>query len=208
MVKNAASDGRPHPEERAREKVSANSNARARVSKDEDGPLHAPSCFETHRSAVRQRKGSTLLSRCDAPQHEGRRALRILAKRTPTAIWPNEASIPRSCPRKRGPMITGRCSWVPALAPLGRDDDPVARRTQPAAVGNERRHTLPVSCLFFTGNPATSTCPGVGQVLARDANYRLPSSRRTLVTSLPAARMRAIASPIGSNATAMWKALA
>jgi hypothetical protein len=32
-------------------KASANSNARARVSKDEDEPLHAPSCFETHRSA-------------------------------------------------------------------------------------------------------------------------------------------------------------
>jgi hypothetical protein len=29
-----------------------------------------------------------------------------------------------------------------------------------------------------------------------------------LVTSLPAARMRAIACAIGSNATAMWKALA
>jgi hypothetical protein len=39
-------------------------------------------------------------------------------------------------------------------------------------------------------------------------HYRLPSSRRTLVTSLPAARMRAIAASIGSNATAMWKALA
>ena len=30
-------------------KASANSNARARVSKDEDEPLHAPSCFETYR---------------------------------------------------------------------------------------------------------------------------------------------------------------
>jgi hypothetical protein len=39
-------------------------------------------------------------------------------------------------------------------------------------------------------------------------NYRLPSSRRTPVASLPAARMRAIAASIGSNATAMWKALA
>jgi hypothetical protein len=26
-------------------------------------------------------------------------------------------------------MITGRWSWIPTLAPLGRDDDPVARRT-------------------------------------------------------------------------------
>jgi hypothetical protein len=37
-------------------KASANSNARARVSKDEDEPLHAPSCFETHRSALRRWK--------------------------------------------------------------------------------------------------------------------------------------------------------
>jgi hypothetical protein len=35
----------------------------------------------------------------------------------------------RSSPRKRGPVITGRCSWVPALAALGQDDDPVMRRT-------------------------------------------------------------------------------
>ena len=38
-----------------------------------------------------------------------------------------------------------------------------------------------------------------------DKSYRI---RRTLVTSLPAARMRAIASVSGSSATAMWKALA
>ena len=31
----------------------ANSNARARVSKDEDERLGLPSCFETHRSALR-----------------------------------------------------------------------------------------------------------------------------------------------------------
>src|SRR5205807_7372400 len=51
MVKNAASDARPHPEERARRRSSTNSNARTRVSKDEDEPAGAPSCFETHRSA-------------------------------------------------------------------------------------------------------------------------------------------------------------
>src|SRR5215510_7430979 len=43
----------PHPEERACASASARSNARARVSKDEDGRLGLPSCFETHRSAVR-----------------------------------------------------------------------------------------------------------------------------------------------------------
>jgi hypothetical protein len=34
----------------------------------------------------------------------------------------NPSTPRRSSPRKRGPMITGRCSWVPALAMLGRDD--------------------------------------------------------------------------------------
>ena len=74
----------------------ANSNARTRVSKDEDGRLPSPSCFETRRSAfglrkrLRSRRAAMLLSmrargtqrtwaaeapalasRCDAPQHEG-----------------------------------------------------------------------------------------------------------------------------------------
>src|SRR6266508_4190846 len=35
-------------------------------------------------------EASALLSRCDAPQHEGRRALRILAKRTQRSFPPNE----------------------------------------------------------------------------------------------------------------------
>jgi len=48
----------------------ANSNARARVSKDEDEPMCAPSCFETHRSALRLWK-RLRSSCCDAPQHEG-----------------------------------------------------------------------------------------------------------------------------------------
>src|SRR5437667_1021850 len=42
----------------------------------------------------------------------------------------------------------------------------------------------------------------------RGYHYSGRSSRRMLVTSLPAARMRAIAAAIGSNDTAMWKALA
>jgi hypothetical protein len=42
MVKNAAGDVRPHPEERACERRFSSSNVRARVSKDEDGPPHAP----------------------------------------------------------------------------------------------------------------------------------------------------------------------
>src|SRR5262249_16135296 len=43
----------------------------------------------------------------------------------------------------------------------------------------------------------------------RSGRYRAgKASRRMLVTSLPRARMRAIACPIGSRATAMWNALA
>src|SRR5215472_10467477 len=59
--------GRPHPEERACASASAKSNARARISKDEDG--HGmPSCFEMHRSALglwkrlRSRLAAMLLS--------------------------------------------------------------------------------------------------------------------------------------------------
>src|SRR5262249_13898998 len=48
MESSAVRAGRPHPEERACRKSSANSNARARVSKDEDERLGSPSCFETH----------------------------------------------------------------------------------------------------------------------------------------------------------------
>jgi hypothetical protein len=82
MVKNApAGEVRPRPEERAREKCSSNSNARARVSKDEDGPLHTPSCFETHRSAPRRSEGPAL----------GRAAM-LLSMRAGErcAFWPNE----------------------------------------------------------------------------------------------------------------------
>ena len=53
------------------EDVRQTSNVRARVSKDEDEPVHAPSCFETHRSAAMPGR-SRARSRCDAPQHEGR----------------------------------------------------------------------------------------------------------------------------------------
>ena len=51
----------------------ANSNARARVSKDEDERLGLPSCFETHRSALGLGRRLRARPRCDAPQHEGRR---------------------------------------------------------------------------------------------------------------------------------------
>ncbi len=41
MVKNAAGDVRPHPEERACGELLQTRNERARVSKDEDGPRGA-----------------------------------------------------------------------------------------------------------------------------------------------------------------------
>src|SRR6516164_439743 len=86
---------RPHPEERACRKTSANSGgtyarleglilrsahaeklpqtpeARTRVSKDEAEQVHSPSCFETHRSATMLGRRRAR-SRRDAPQHEGR----------------------------------------------------------------------------------------------------------------------------------------
>src|SRR5262249_18736673 len=70
---------RPHPEERVGWSGPANSNARMRVSKDEDEPMRAPSCFETHRSAPMPWTRLCSRWRCDAPQHEGAGARRILA---------------------------------------------------------------------------------------------------------------------------------
>jgi hypothetical protein len=71
MVNCEVRDARPHPEERACRRRSANSNVRTRVSKDEAEQVHAPSCFETHRSATMLGRRRAR-SRCDAPQHEGR----------------------------------------------------------------------------------------------------------------------------------------
>jgi hypothetical protein len=62
---------RPHPEERACRRRSANSNVRMRVSKDEDEALLAPSCFETHRGVLSAGEAIALGTRCAAPQHEG-----------------------------------------------------------------------------------------------------------------------------------------
>jgi hypothetical protein len=120
-----------------------------------------------------------------------------------------------SSPRKRGPLITGPCSWVLALAALGRDDGEVGWAKSlalPSPRGQRRGVILPTRT-----SRATRLCPPYCSLRSsprkRDdpvarPNYRSPSSRRTPVASLPAARMRAIAASIGSNATAMWKALA
>jgi hypothetical protein len=89
------------------------------------------------------------------------------------AFWPNEPNCDfgQTNPMcltpvvfKRGPIITGRGSWIPALHPL-RGRRPGRRSggatDQPAAVRNERRLGLPLSGLFFTGNAATATCHDV-----------------------------------------------
>src|SRR6202040_1007915 len=53
--------GRPHPEERGCRSGSANSNERARVSKDGDGPW--PSCFETAAAPPPQHEGGDSVAR-------------------------------------------------------------------------------------------------------------------------------------------------
>src|SRR4030095_4350534 len=52
----------------------------------------------------------------------------------------------RSSPRKRGSMITGRCSWIPALRPLAR----ASAGTTAEEVRNERWRSFIVSGLLFT----------------------------------------------------------
>jgi hypothetical protein len=73
MVTFAARDVRPHPEERGRRRSSASSNARARVSKEEDGRLFALMLRDASQRASAA-EAFALASRCDAPQHEGREA--------------------------------------------------------------------------------------------------------------------------------------
>ena len=71
------------------EDVRQTSNARARVSKDEDEPVHAPSCFETHRSAPEAAPTSVLASAAMLLSTRADALVGILAKRT--AFCPNEA---------------------------------------------------------------------------------------------------------------------
>ena len=65
---------RPHPEERACGTRSANSNARARVSKDEDGPARA---LMLRDASPRAFAVDSPISRCDAPLHEGEDSARM-----------------------------------------------------------------------------------------------------------------------------------
>src|SRR5262249_729650 len=100
-----------------------------------------------------------LASRCDAPQHEGEGARRILAKRTKGRLGQTKRRIiwPSVVPAKAGTHDHRRWLWVPALAALGRDDDRLVH--QPEAVRNRDRGNFIVSGLLFTMKNATPTCP-------------------------------------------------
>jgi len=199
MVSYAVRDARPHPEERACASASANSNAHARVSKDEDGHRTAP--HASRRIAALRGGGRVCASICAA-------MLLSMRARASGAFWPNEPNASHSGrPREghpathsasqtrvnallpsrgtplRGPMITRRWLWVPALAALGRDDDPVGFvKNQPAGVGKDRRLRSVVLGLFFTMKNATFTCRAWSDVTAhsrmqkpREPNLTNPS---------------------------------
>src|SRR5262249_42667155 len=140
---------------------------RARVSKDEDEPVHPPSCFETHRSAAESVHAPVLASRCDAPQHEGQRARRILTERTqPVPLG--------SSPRKRGPMITASAYGSRlSLRWAGTTMAWFERRTNLRLWETIAGLRFPVSGLFFTGNAATPTCRALG---ARSADLTPPGT--------------------------------
>src|SRR5262249_3831173 len=160
MVSFVVRDARPHPEERACRRRSANAKPRARVSKDGDERLGLPSCFETHRSALR------LWKHLRSPRTATLLSMRARGR---GAFWRNEAN--RRFGETNPTIHLGthdhrRWLWVPALGTLGRDDDRLVRaKDQPPAVRNGGRRRFPVSGLFFTGNGATATCRGRGGAL-------------------------------------------
>ena len=129
----------PHPEERGCRSGSANSNKRARVSKD--GAAVRPSCFETPRHSARKTRVNALKARLLSMREQGlvlrcardTRAPRILAKRTQGSFWPNEAKAHfghLSSPRKRGPMITAG-GYGSRLSPRFREGRPGRRSLGP-----------------------------------------------------------------------------
>jgi len=133
MVSFAARDVRPHPEERGCRRRFANSNVRTRVSKDEDGRVGLPSCFETHRSAIglwkrlRSRRAAMLLSM----RARGRRAFwrneanRRFGQTKPRPFWPSGSSS-----RMRGPMISAG-GYGSRLSPRFREGRPGRRLLGP-----------------------------------------------------------------------------
>ena len=103
MVSFAARDVRPHPEERGCRRRFANSNVRARVSKDEDG--HALMLRDASQRASAA-EASALASPCDAPQHEGAGDRRILEKPSGSAGVKHQPSAVRN-DRRRGFPVSG-----------------------------------------------------------------------------------------------------
>src|SRR5262245_4579123 len=99
-----------------------------------------------------------LASGCDAPQHEGDGARRILAKRSQRVLL-------RSFPRKRGPMIMGpgsRCARPGRRRSLGFREQPKL-----AAVGNSRRRRPIVSGLLFRSEEHTSELQSLRHLVCR-----------------------------------------
>src|SRR5262249_19094500 len=105
-------------------------------------------------------------------------------------------------PGKGGPHNPRRWLWVPALAALGPDDDPLGFvKNQPAAVGNDRPLRSIVPGLLFTMDGATSTCRAVG---ARSAD--LPSPRPPPVVFLLFTRKQRSACRAVARATRTFRA--
>jgi hypothetical protein len=100
----------------------ANSNGRARVSKDEHGPGMALMLRDASQRASAV-EASALASCCDAPQHEGEGRRVVPAKGTPRQQKRVYARLRRAM--RRGDPVAGthnhrRWLWVPALPSLSR----------------------------------------------------------------------------------------
>src|SRR5262245_13374911 len=115
VVSRGVRDARPDPEGRVGRRRSANSKARTRVSKDEDGRWVRP--HASRRIAARLSCGSASARRAAMLLSMRATAPRILAKRTQDHL------AIRVVPAKAGTHDRRRWLWVPALAALGRDDD-------------------------------------------------------------------------------------
>ena len=127
-------------------------------------------------------------------------ALAALIKAVPVRLIGVGAHRPRHLHRRRRRLRRGRRA-LHAAPPARR----VRRRRDAGLGGADRRLSAAGRPSRPAPRPAAARCNGL---LTENRSTRPTYSRRTLVTSLPAARMRAMASRIGSIATAMWKALA
>jgi hypothetical protein len=155
MVKNAASDGRPHPASRRPRPE----EARSAVSKDEDEPLRAPSCFETHRIAANLRSMHALL-RCDAPQREGggwaahfgqTNPTIILAKRSQAAAWARRTNL------RLHEMIAGPASLFPPCSLQGTLQP---QRVSPSVVPSGQSRQAQIAPRSIQANSSTAPADG------------------------------------------------